>query len=1066
MTFPSLRPFVCLAILWAIAGPPAAAAPARARDVLVLDAGKQSTAIVLAEGATSVAQFAALELQWHLEKITGEKPPIVREPDVPAAPVKIAVGATALGKRLGFPVDQLQPWEFLVAEKGGTVVLAGGDDPATEKADWNSLGLVFNSKPNGTCRAVSEFLEECCGVHWYLPSEAGMVFPQAKRLSVRMGAPIRRRSDFRSTSFYPYQVNGKMFCPPDTPELAGDNVPDSDQEKWRRNLWTIPITTKDMLTVVEVQRWLLRNKVGGEAYGPNHSFGNWIERFGREHPDWFSYKDKARVEEVLALGGAKTFNRFHETGEPCLTAPGVYEQAVADARDYLDRRAGKGDPARKDVAYQGSGGRFFGIVPNDNYVWCQCPTCWPLYNKPAVDCPLWGGATGSASFYLWDFANRVARDIRKTHPDGWVGGIAYHDYMAPPKDFTLEPNVAVTICTYLGNWTPALRDTAHGLVKAWRDDAKCQWIGMWEYYCYSAMSQYAPMFPRVCPRLLGEDVKKLHKMGVLAEFIESEDYYRFKDAPDRGWAVWTNPIWLYLNVWTRFKMFDDTGRDVDKLLADHYRLFYGPAEKPVRRFFERIEERITDNSLRGAKTFTDNGSDRQMADFEYLFPPDVMKELRGYADEATRLAASEPFKTRVTWVREGFLEPQEKRLVRYLEQRKKTAANRPAEGICYRLKEAPAIDGAGDDAAWKGQPAYTLGDWRTGAQPKAPTTFRMGHDDAFLYLLVRCDDPDAKKIRAACKERDGAVYQDDCIEVHLSPAREGQYRYQILVNTLGVVQDFRHSVNEAGADVPSLTWNCEGLVTQAKVDDKGYTVEMKIPLAQVGGAPKPGGSLYGNICREKYTLSDGNGPDGLQAWSATQGAFADARYFGRMLFVPEEGWALFAQPEAAPPAPVLYKVDAQNPWTIAPDTIRASLDRGGFHYAMNCPKVDDKGRTYAGFGAKVDPPVDVTQFPNLEVVFRKPNRDVMLEIIYNYEGADGKPASNYFILSRFGEENAAPQVFSAPLAQGHERDRPAPRLLKSITVYAVVEGGKTPLECDFTVQWIRVGKETLRGVQP
>ena len=132
---------------------------------------------------------------------------------------------------------------------------------------------------------------------------------------------------------------------------------------------------------------------------------------------------------------------------------------------------------------------------------------------------------------------------------------------------------------------------------------------------------------------------------------------------------------------------------------------------------------------------------------------------------------------------------------------------------------------------------------------------------------------------------------------------------------------------------------------------------------------------------------------------------------------------------------------------------------------MSCPKVSDKGRTYGGFGVKLDPPVDVAQFPNVEVGYRKPSRDLMLELIYNYVGEDGKDASNYFVFSPYGEGSEAPQVFSAPFAEGWEKGKPASRTLKSITVYGVVEGGKTPLQCDFTVQWIRVGKEMLRGAQ-
>ncbi|MEI6503931.1 MAG: hypothetical protein WCP21_23210, partial [Armatimonadota bacterium] len=134
-----------------------AAPRGKVRDVLVMEAGKGSTAIVLPAKATCAAQFAALDLQWHLEKITGEKPEIVLEPAAVAAPVKIAVGATALGKSLGFPVDTLKPWEFLVAEKGGTIVLAGGDDPATDAVpSIDALQFVFNGRPNGTCRAAYE----------------------------------------------------------------------------------------------------------------------------------------------------------------------------------------------------------------------------------------------------------------------------------------------------------------------------------------------------------------------------------------------------------------------------------------------------------------------------------------------------------------------------------------------------------------------------------------------------------------------------------------------------------------------------------------------------------------------------------------------------------------------------------------------------------------------------------------------------------------------------------------------------------------------------------------------
>ena len=1012
------------------------------REVLVLEAGRSSTVIVLSAAPTSSAQFAALELQYHLEKITGEEPPIVSEPDVPDVPVRVAVGDTALGTSLGFPVDALQPWEFLVAERGGTIVLAGGDDPVTDKADRDSFTLVWNARPNGTCRAVFEFLEQFCEVHWYLPSEAGMVFPKSSRLAVRMDEPIRRATDFKSTSYYPYQVNRNMYCQPDTPDLP--DLPDSDMEKWRRHLWTIPVKTTDMLPVADVLRWLLRNKVGGQSYGPNHSFNAWLEKYGLDHPDWFSYKSKERIAEILA--GGDILNQWHQTGEPCFTAPGMFEQVLVEAGNYL-----KLDRAR-----------FFPMVPNDNYIWCQCPTCKPLYDQPVVDAPIWGGASGRASSYVWGFANRLARGIREERPDGWTAGIAYHDYMVPPKDFTLEPNVAVTICTYLGNWTPALRDTVAELVEAWRDDAKCQWIGLWEYFCYSAMSQYQPMFPKVAPRLLGRDVKRMYDLGVKAEFIESEEIYRFADAPERFLAILSNPIWLYLNTWTRFKMWDDTTRDVDQLLSDHYRLFYGPAAEPIQRFFDRIENRITDMSLRGPKTFNDLSCNRQMADWEYLFPASVMQELRTCVDEATALATDAPFRTRVTWVREGFLVPQERALARYEAQKAARPAQRPRETVCYKLSSAPTIDGDAGDAAWTGLPMNYLNGWQSGKKPKAATWFRLGYDDANLYLLARCEDPNVATLRANTRQHDGAVYTDDCIELHLSFDRDRRRRYQIVVNSRAATQDLQYFLNEFGADISDMTWDCAGLVSAATVDDKGWTAELQVPLASVGGRCNSGTALYANVAREKYSASPDEAADEMQAWSRTQGSFASGKHFGKIMLTDRDGFSLYFNEQTPPPAPVLLKVDKDNPWTVAPDTIRATVEQDRLRLDMASPQVDAKeGRTYAGFSVQLDPPVDALLAPYAEVAFSKPDQEVLLELIYYYVGVDGKDYSNYFILSTFGEPHASLQLSTRRWTQAHEAAKPAARQIKGLTLYAVVEGARTPRETSVTLERIRLCKDPL-----
>ena len=389
-----------------------------------------------------------------------------------------------------------------------------------------------------------------------------------------------------------------------------------------------------------------------------------------------------------------------------------------------------------------------------------------------------------------------------------------------------------------------------------------------------------------------------------------------------------------------------------------------------------------------------------------------------------------------------------------------TAAHRPRNGVCYRLQDPPVVDGDPGDTPWRGLPPYFLNHWRSGAKPKATTWFRMGYDDRALYFLVRCDDPAASKIRAKCKERDGDVYLDDCVELHLTFDPTKSQRTQILVNSIGTVQDFAHTLNEAGVDVNDLTWDCDGLVAAAKADSQGYTVEVKAPLASLAGAAKPGALFYANVCRERYSGSDG-APVQLQAWSTTQGAFCDGKYFGKIVLTDGDGWSRFFNVETRSPAPVLYKAESKKPWVLSRESIEAVAEQDRVRYEIHCPAVEPKGRVYAGASFKLDPPVDVSGHPYAEIVFTKASPDVMLELIYHYVGADGKNYTNYFLPSTWGEGSKAPQVFVRNLSEGHHRDRPAPKLLKNVTVYGVVQGKNTPLDCDFSLRWARICKDPL-----
>src|SRR5205814_2383762 len=73
---------------------------------------------------------------------------------------------------------------------------------------------------------------------------------------------------------------------------------------------------------------------------------------------------------------------------------------------------------------------------NDGDGWCDCERCQAF--AASVQPPY------SRSERYWDWVNRVARELAKTHPDKLVATIAYGTPATPPR-FALEKNIAVTV---------------------------------------------------------------------------------------------------------------------------------------------------------------------------------------------------------------------------------------------------------------------------------------------------------------------------------------------------------------------------------------------------------------------------------------------------------------------------------------------------------------------------------------------------------------------------------------------------------------------------------------------
>lgn len=151
---------------------------------------------------------------------------------------------------------------------------------------------------------------------------------------------------------------------------------------------------------------------------------------------------------------------------------------------------------------------------------------------------------------------------------------------------------------------------------------------------------------------------------------------------------------------------------------------------------------------------------------------------------------------------------------------------------------------------------------------RTQTEWKLLWDADYLYLGFGCVDED---VRSKPRERDTKVYDDDSVELFISPDERFRGYWEIIVNADNSVFDALESKKwmEWGLDM-NTDATAEGLVTHVKregPDGKpGYCVEMALPwsalLAQKGQKPRIGdvfGFMLVRICKEG---KNGVGEDG------------------------------------------------------------------------------------------------------------------------------------------------------------------------------------------------------------
>jgi hypothetical protein len=171
-----------------------------------------------------------------------------------------------------------------------------------------------------------------------------------------------------------------------------------------------------------------------------------------------------------------------------------------------------------------------------------------------------------------------------------------------------------------------------------------------------------------------------------------------------------------------------------------------------------------------------------------------------------------------------------------------------------RVNKGPKIDGLLDDDAWKNAELLTdfiifRPDNGKPVKPDFQTIVKVIYDDEAIYISAQMLDPEPSEIPQEFAVRDN-FSQADFFLVTINPNDDGQNPFEFVVQSTGNQADSK--VSNGNEDFNwSAVWE-----SSAKITNKGWNVEMKIPYRCLRFANRPVQSWGFNFHRRLEKLNE------------------------------------------------------------------------------------------------------------------------------------------------------------------------------------------------------------------
>ena len=254
----------------------------------------------------------------------------------------------------------------------------------------------------------------------------------------------------------------------------------------------------------------------------------------------------------------------------------------------------------------------------------------------------------------------------------------------------------------------------------------------------------------------------------------------------------------------------------------------------------------------------------------------------------------------------GVADPRNRVLVAKVPVKGGTPAAPPKKYLVRRTLKPIKIDGKLDEAAWKTAPSVgAFVNTLTGAPSEIKTDAKLLWDDQNLYIAFENTDTD---VWSSLTKRDDKLWTQEADEIMIDADGNGKTYVELQVAPNGNIFDtylpeWRKYEDTLDPKRKPYDWNSklkavvkvDGTINKRDDQDKGWTVEAALPLADANGLASPGVKVPpapGDVWRINLFRLDAPKGKGqiAAAWSPPlTGDFHVLDRFGQLVFASENG---------------------------------------------------------------------------------------------------------------------------------------------------------------------------------